>query len=59
VTSKETRPVEAIEAPREEAKPLPNETQVKQLKQLKDLHDAGILTDEEYEAKRKALVDKI
>ena len=59
VPSKEIRPVEAIEAPREEAKPLPNETQVKQLKQLKDLHDAGILTDEEYEAKRKALVDKI
>jgi len=30
-----------------------------QLKQLKELKDSGILTEEEYEAKRKALVDKL
>jgi hypothetical protein len=30
-----------------------------QLKKLKELKDAGVLTDEEYEGKRKALVEKL
>jgi hypothetical protein len=30
-----------------------------QLKQLKDLKESGVLTDDEYEAKRKALVEKL
>ncbi len=30
-----------------------------QLKQVKELKDSGVLTDEEYEVKRKALVDKL
>ena len=30
-----------------------------QLQRLKALHDDGILTDEEYEAKRRKLVDEI
>ena len=29
------------------------------LKDLKELHDSGVVTDEEYEAKRKELVDKL
>jgi hypothetical protein len=30
-----------------------------QLKQLKELEESGLLTDEEYESKRKALVEKL
>ena len=30
-----------------------------QLRQLKALHDEGILTDDEYETKRKALTDQL
>lgn len=30
-----------------------------QLKQIKDLKDSGVLTEDEYESKRKALVDRL
>jgi uncharacterized membrane protein YeaQ/YmgE (transglycosylase-associated protein family) len=32
---------------------------VDNLQKLADLHDAGVLTDEEYEAKRRQIVDKL
>jgi uncharacterized membrane protein YeaQ/YmgE (transglycosylase-associated protein family) len=34
-------------------------TAVENLQKLADLHDAGVLTDEEYEAKRRQIVDKL
>ena len=37
----------------------PDDDIEKKLAKLKELKDAGLLTDEEYEAKRKALVDKL
>jgi hypothetical protein len=40
--------------------PAPTKSDPKsQLEKLKSLHDEGILTDKEYEAKRKALVEKL
>ena len=41
-----------------EAKPAPAD-QTARLRQLKELHEEGILADSEYEAKRKEIVDKI
>jgi hypothetical protein len=41
-----------------EAKTVPTD-QTARLRQLKELHEEGILTDSEYEAKRKEIVDKI
>jgi len=35
------------------------EDPLEKLKKLKELHEAGILTDEEFEEKKKALLDKI
>lgn len=32
---------------------------VEKLKKLKELKDSGIITDSEYETKRKALIDKL
>lgn len=32
---------------------------IEKIKQLKELKDSGVLTDDEYESKRKALVDKL
>ena len=37
----------------------PDADPTEQLQRLKQLHDDGILTDEEYEAKRQKLVDEI
>lgn len=34
-------------------------TAVENLQKLADLHDAGVLTDEEYEAKRREIVDRL
>jgi hypothetical protein len=42
-------------APAAEAVP----DQAAKLKQLKELHDSGLLTDEEYEAKRAAAVESL
>jgi hypothetical protein len=37
----------------------PDTDPTEQLQRLKQLHNDGILTDEEYEAKRQKLVDEI
>ncbi len=39
--------------------PTPVADPAEQLKQLADLHASGLLTDEEFEAKRAALVDRL
>jgi len=41
--------------PREEA---PRDETAENLRKLDDLHDAGVLTDEEYEAKRRQLLER-
>ena len=40
-------------------KNIPRQSVGEQLKQLKELKDLGILTEEEYESKRKELIDKL
>jgi|TARA_R110002110_G_scaffold292436_1_gene506526 hypothetical protein len=59
-----SRAAELPEAFRPAPAPLdpPNATDstvVESLRQLKALHDEGILTDDEYETKRKALTDQL
>jgi membrane protease subunit (stomatin/prohibitin family) len=44
------------EAPSPAAPAAPGKSVVERLKELKELQDAGILTDEEYQAKRAELI---
>lgn len=46
-------------APAPQAVPAPSNDTVEMLKQLKDLRDAGVLTEEEYNAKRQQYVNQI
>lgn len=53
-------PKHSVQEPKEVATDLPlNDQVIEQLKKLKSLKKEGILTEEEYDLKRKKLVDKL
>lgn len=53
-------PKHSVQEPKEVATDLPlNDQVIEQLKKLKSLKEEGILTEEEYDLKRKKLVDKL
>jgi hypothetical protein len=52
-----TAAVEA--ATTQQAPPPPTESSADRLRDLKQLHDDGLITDAEYEQKRKAIVDEM
>ena len=49
----------APSAPLEEGQSVPASTPAQQLRDLAELRDAGLITPEEYEAKRRDLLDRM